>query len=421
MREMKDSGMSWVGNVPKHWLVEKLKYHLYRYEPKNPGDKQVLSVYREYGVIPKDSRDDNHNVTSEDTSKYKYVKPNNLVVNKMKAWQGSMGVSDYEGIVSPAYFIYHFSDKQIIPKYLHYLFRNCYKDEFRRISGGIREGQWDLSPEQFENTMLLIPSIKEQDSIIKTIDAKTIEIDILASDIRTEIDILNEYKRSKTKEIFDYYMNNYDFVYGKLGQLSTLVTKQTGFDYSKTISPSLVGEMREDTIPYLQTRHFKDNYLNLDTEYYIPRKIAEWFPQLILNKKTLLFSIVGASIGNVAVYSGEKEAFLGGAICKVDLKEAKLYDYIKHYMMSTYGQDQILTKINSSAQGTITVQNVRDFRIPIFGEASVHEQIADRITHVSQDMYTIISQKQKQLEVLENYKKAVIYEYVTGKKEVPAL
>lgn len=193
---MKDSGLPWVGSVPKHWLVEKVKYHLYRYEPKNQGDKQVLSVYREYGVIPKDSRDDNHNVTSEDTSKYKYVKPNDLVINKMKAWQGSMGVSDYEGIVSPAYFIYHFKDKQIIPKYLHYLFRSCYKDEFRRISGGIREGQWDLSPEQFENTMLLIPPIGEQEQIITAVDTMSAEIESIIAQKQEQLEVLSDYKKS---------------------------------------------------------------------------------------------------------------------------------------------------------------------------------------------------------------------------------
>ena len=193
---MKDSGMPWIGAVPEHWFVEKVKYHLYRYESKNQGDKQVLSVYREYGVIPKDSRDDNHNVTSEDTSKYKYVKPNDLVINKMKAWQGSMGVSEYEGIVSPAYFIYHFRNKQIMPKYLHYLFRNCYKDEFRRISGGIREGQWDLDPNQFANTLLLIPPAEEQEEIIRIIDEKTSEVESIIDQKKKQLELLADYKKS---------------------------------------------------------------------------------------------------------------------------------------------------------------------------------------------------------------------------------
>lgn len=113
MREMKDSGIAWIGKIPNNWTVERINIHLNRKEPRNPGNKEILSVYREYGVIPKSSRDDNHNVTSLDTSKYKYVKPGNLVINKMKAWQGSMGVSKYEGVVSPAYFIYHFIDNQL--------------------------------------------------------------------------------------------------------------------------------------------------------------------------------------------------------------------------------------------------------------------------------------------------------------------
>ena len=193
---LKESGIPWIGRVPQKWLVEKVKYHLRRYEPRNPGNQQVLSVYREYGVIPKDSRDDNHNVTSEDTSKYKYVRPGNLVINKMKAWQGSMGISDYEGIVSPAYFIYHFTDDLIVSKYLHYLFRSCYKDEFRRISGGIREGQWDLSPEAFENTMILLPSVQEQKEIIQYIDRKVAEIESLITQKKEQLTILDDYKKS---------------------------------------------------------------------------------------------------------------------------------------------------------------------------------------------------------------------------------
>ena len=199
--EMRDSGIAWVCDIPALWLVEKVKFHLQRNEPRNPGDKQVLSVYREYGVIPKDSRDDNHNVTSEDTSNYKYVVPGNLVINKMKAWQGSMGVSEYEGIVSPAYFIYKFTDNQIMPKYLHYLFRSCYKDEFRRISGGIREGQWDLSPYEFSNTLLLIPPTDEQNRIVSYIDARISEIESAITEKKQQIETIEEYKKSL---IFEY-------------------------------------------------------------------------------------------------------------------------------------------------------------------------------------------------------------------------
>lgn len=194
--EMKDSGIEWIGKVPSHWNVDKIKYHLRRNESRNPGDKQVLSVYREYGVIPKDSRDDNHNVTSEDTSKYKYIKPGNLVINKMKAWQGSMGVSEYEGIVSPAYFVYEFTDKVLVHQYLHHLLRNCYRDEFRRISGGLREGQWDLPADLFANELIPIPTYDEQIAIVEHIERKVSDIELSVSKKRQQLSVLDDYKKS---------------------------------------------------------------------------------------------------------------------------------------------------------------------------------------------------------------------------------
>lgn len=194
--QMIDSGIRWIGLIPFGWKVEKIKFHLRRNEKRNPGNQQVLSVYREYGVIPKDSRDDNHNVTSEDVSKYKYVKPGSLVINKMKAWQGSMGVSDFKGIVSPAYFIFEFIDDSFDRKYIHYLLRSSYKDEFRRLSGGIREGQWDLSPEGFLNTLVILPSLEEQKQIVSFLDKKCREIDSIIADKKKQLDILDSYKKS---------------------------------------------------------------------------------------------------------------------------------------------------------------------------------------------------------------------------------
>ena len=195
--EMKDSGIEWIGKIPKNWIVQKIKFNLMRKENKNIlGKSEVLSVYRDYGVIPKDSRTDNHNVTSEDIHNYKLVKRNHFVINKMKAWQGSMGVSEYEGVVSPAYFIYEFLNNKIIPKYFHHLLRSCYKEEFRCLSGGIREGQWDLSPILFENVFIIIPTIEEQKEIIFYLDQKRAEIDQIIYEKQKQLEILKEYKKS---------------------------------------------------------------------------------------------------------------------------------------------------------------------------------------------------------------------------------
>lgn len=199
---MKDSGAGWMPLIPLHWKADKLKFHLRQRGIKNQIDKQVLSLYREYGIVPKDSRDDNHNVTSEDVSDYRYVRVGDFVVNKMKAWQGSVAVSNYEGIVSPAYFVYEFSDDLINKRYFHYLMRNkTYATEFRRLSGGIREGQWDLPSEALNNTIILLPPLDEQQEIADYLDNKCAEIEQIIADKKSQIETLDNYKKSL---IFEY-------------------------------------------------------------------------------------------------------------------------------------------------------------------------------------------------------------------------
>lgn len=124
MRKMKGSGIEWIGEIPEGWEVSQLKYATRWKSEKGCPDAPVLSLYRDFGVVPKDSRNDNHNVTSLDTSNYKVVDIGDLVINKMKAWQGSMAVSDYRGIVSPAYHVCSITSNKVNKRYLHHLLRN---------------------------------------------------------------------------------------------------------------------------------------------------------------------------------------------------------------------------------------------------------------------------------------------------------
>lgn len=191
------TNLGWIDAIPKHWGLEKFRYKLRPRRISGQGDKQVLSVYREFGVIPKDSRDDNHNRTSDDTSNYKYVRPNDFVINKMKAWQGSMGVSQYEGIVSPAYFVYEFSDDSYNPRYFHYFMRNANNiPEYRRLSGGIREGQWDLSPYDLGNMPIVVPPKTEQNEIVNYLDEKCVLIEKSIEEKLLQIEKLKEHKAS---------------------------------------------------------------------------------------------------------------------------------------------------------------------------------------------------------------------------------
>lgn len=199
--EMRDSGIEWVGKIPKEWKVTRMKTILQNVSEKNHPDATVLSLYRDLGVVPKNSRDDNHNITSEDTSNYKFVRCGDLVINKMKAWQGSLAVSEFEGIVSPAYYVCKFISNSTDKKYLHYLLRcRPYAQEFERLSTGMRVGQWDLGIDDFLRIPVICPSISEQSAIAAYLDSQCAKIDEIIAEAKASIE---DYKQWKASIIYE--------------------------------------------------------------------------------------------------------------------------------------------------------------------------------------------------------------------------
>lgn len=191
----KDSGEVWLGQVPTDWNLECIRAVTALKSKRDEPDLSVLSVYRDYGVILKDSRDDNHNATSLDTSNYKVVEPGDLVVNKMKVWQGSMGVSEHHGIVSPAYITCKTNLAKVVPRFLHYLLRSQpFIAVYNSLSYGVRVGQWDMHYEDFKKIPLPYPDLDTQNRIVNFLDEKTTEIDAAIAKKRQLIDLLNEQK-----------------------------------------------------------------------------------------------------------------------------------------------------------------------------------------------------------------------------------
>jgi type I restriction enzyme S subunit len=196
--EFKDSGVEWLGEIPVGWDVVRFGSLFNRVKSLGTGKEELLSVYRDHGVVPKSSRNDNHNVASEDLSKYQIVKKNNLVINKMKAWQGSVAISPYDGIVSPAYFVFEPSKANNHNlKFLHYLMRSAnFRGFYHSISKGIRLGQWDLDQKSHKSMPVLLPSIDEQEAIVQYIELEMEKIHSLTSIIEETLSVLKE-KRQK--------------------------------------------------------------------------------------------------------------------------------------------------------------------------------------------------------------------------------
>ena len=194
--KMKDSGISWIGEIPEHWEVKQLRSFLTLFTEKGHGDAQLLSVTREQGVIErdKDDKDENHNFVPDDLSGYKYIEKGDFAINKMKAWQGSYAVSEYNGIVSPAYFTCKLKgvNKDFFSKAIR---SKVYVPFFTQYSKGIRVGQWDLNPNALKSIPFFLPPSNEQQAIVAYIEEKCEKIDKLASELQSEIDYLKEYKQ----------------------------------------------------------------------------------------------------------------------------------------------------------------------------------------------------------------------------------
>jgi type I restriction enzyme S subunit len=156
--KLKDSGILWLGEIPAHWDLRNLRQLLTARARRGRPDLPLLSVVREKGVIVRDmdNLEANHNFIHDDLSNYKVVHAGQFAMNKMKAWQGSYGVSAHTGIVSPAYFI--FDLREVEGSFFHTALRSkAYVPFFTQASDGIRVGQWDLNQSRMRNIPFYFP------------------------------------------------------------------------------------------------------------------------------------------------------------------------------------------------------------------------------------------------------------------------
>jgi type I restriction enzyme S subunit len=189
---MKDTGLEWLPQMPEHWASSRIGRLFKQVKRQGFSELTVLSVYRDYGVIDRASREDNANRIPEDLDKYQLVDVLDLVINKMKAWQGSLGISPLRGITSPDYVVFTPSHGED-PCYLHFLLRNqLLTTAYMTISNGIRTSQWRLEPDRFLDLTIPLPPISEQRAIVAHIEAESKHIDAVQTVTERMISLLKE-------------------------------------------------------------------------------------------------------------------------------------------------------------------------------------------------------------------------------------
>lgn len=192
---MRDSGVEWIGEIPAHWELRRVKtvFRLVMQPAEKNNDHELLSIYTDIGVKPRRELEERGNKAST-TDGYWLVEKGDIIVNKLLAWMGAIGVSDYEGVTSPAYDILR-AIRPINPHFYHLLFRSeiC-SQELKKHSRGIMDMRLRLYFDKFGNVFVPYPSKEEQDAIVTHIETQSSKIDQAITLQQQQIERLKEYK-----------------------------------------------------------------------------------------------------------------------------------------------------------------------------------------------------------------------------------
>lgn len=391
----KDSGAEWLGDIPEHWNVLKLQRLYHKLKRTGFEKEELLSVYRDRGVIIKSSRSDNHNNASEDLSTYQLVEVGDLAINKMKAWQGSLAVSPHRGIVSPAYYVCRpLSDND--SKFIHYLLRSkLYIKQYEQNSGGVRNNQWDLRYEMFRKIEAVLPPKAEQEKIARFLDEQTARIDETIIKKQKLIELLKE-------EIVSFAQNEQMNGKGKtirIRDLFKLAERPIELeDYSEYVALGLYNRGRG--------LFDKDPQLGKDI------KESDFYKVI---PRDLIISGQFAWEGAVALASKDEGK------CVVSHRYYLLRDgvikteYLLALLMTKFG-DHILNESSRGSAGRNRPLNIKIFlkekiRVPSKETETKIESLLIKMSLVRDNI-------KKSIKLLQEYKSALISHAVTGKIKI---
>lgn len=422
-RKMRDSGIPWIGEVPEKWKVMKIGHCFRLKNEKNflPENKvQLLSLYTGIGVFPTNSEkaktSGNH---AQTVNGYKIVHKNDIVVNIILAWMGSIGVSDYDGVVSPAYDVYTPDLSKVIPRYAHYVFRtDGIAGECLKYGRGIMMMRWRTYSPEFKQIKIPFPSLKEQHRIADFLDSKCSEIDNLIENLRARVESAKEYKKAVITEAvtkgLDKDAKMKDSGVEWIGEIPE-GWKIVQFKHIASIKSNLVQPDK-----YMKYPQIAPDNIEKDTGRLLSHQTVEESGIIsgnhLFSRGQILYSKIRPNLNKLTVAPFD-------GLCSADMYpiESKLpTPFMVYSMLSTYFVSQVsliiqdrvkMPKINQEELGEIKVV------VPSQQEMLT---IADYLDSKCSEIDALLQNYEDQITTLEEYKKSLIYEYVTGKKEVPA-
>ncbi len=418
-RVMKDSGIEWIGDIPEKWDLLRLQFCLKEVKVNNNPIQttQVLSLMKDVGVLPYEEKGDVGNKSKEDVSEYHLAFPNTIVLNCMNILIGSVGISDYFGCVSPVYYVFKETDECNL-RYVNYIFNTReLQKELRKYAKGILEIRLRVSADDIFKRKIPFPSKSVQKRIADTLDCKCSEIDALRADIDKEIATLEKYKKSVVFRTVTYGLRKEKLkktrsdVWTDIPVSWSLVDIKYLFEIVKRIAGKEGYEIIAITQQGLKYKDISTNEGQLAADYSGYQFVHPG--DFAMNHMDLLTGWVDLS-DKFGVTSPDYRVFR--------LRDSNRNDrvYYKHLMQCCY-----MNKIfYSLGQG---VSNLGRWRLqaPVFNDFQVpvppvdeQREIGAYLDEKILEINSVITSKKEEIASLDAYKKALIYEYVTGKKEV---
>lgn len=421
---------TWLGDFPNHWEVLRIKNLFQEMDSRSEtGKEELLSVSHYTGVTLKREsleNEDDHLTNAESLVGYKLVHQGDLVVNIMLAWNGSLGISPFNGITSPAYCVYRVKGGNN-PEYFGYLFStNLFKEEFRRHSTGIIDSRLRLYSDKFFSIFTVMPPKDEQDEIVQYIKAQQEKINLFIQKKKRFIVFLKEQRQSNIDEAVIKGINpnvkfkntKYDWLgvipeHWQIRRLGTIGSFSKGGNISRA-------ELVENGIPAIL---YGDIYTKYDIEANsIFNRIEEETAanSIKIEKGDLLFTGSGETkedIGKCIVFNGDDDVYVGG-----DVIIFKQNEFDSHFI--SYSQNSSLAKYQKavSSKGDIIVHTygskLRNVVMPYPTTIEEQKQIVSNIKTETATIDTAIAKAEREIELIREYKEAMIAEAVMGKRKM---
>ena len=410
--EMKDSGFQWIGMIPANWKCERGKYILeYIQKPIKENDG-VITCFRDGEVTLRSKRREEGFTIADKEIGYQGIDVGDLVVHGMDGFAGAIGISDSRGKASP---VLNVLDTKQNKKYIMYFLRSmAYNNVFLALATGIRVRSCDLRWNKLAELYYPIPSLDEQNRIVEFLDVKCAEIDALFKDIQTEIDILEEYKRSVITEKVTKGLNPDVTMKGSCIEWIDMIPAHWKFERGKYILKYIQKQVKEndgvitcfrDGEVTLRSKRREDGFTMADKE----------------------IGYQGIDVGDLVVHGMDGFA---GAIGISDsrgkaspvltvLNTEQNKRYVMYFLRSMAYNNVFLAlatgiRVRSCDLRWNKIAELYYLIPPLKEQNKIVEYLDEKCAEID----SIIETKKEQLTVLDGYKKAIIYEYVTGKKDV---